>query len=199
MDERLLPGNVQGETSLGLEIAMRTDEFDQRMRECDPAGELSFRDRELLAVMTAESRPVRKHRYARSIGVIAVAGVVLGGTAAVAAASGLWEPWAQDDPYVTVPFHVPSGAQCEMRVGDLQGVPPEVEQVVRETLANATFTDADVVKAAKSVESAEDPLTDDATYEMGLNWAITKRVDAALAVRGLSWDGSSMSGQAICS
>lgn len=179
---------------------MQTDEWDRWVSGCDPTGELTSRERELLAALVEESAPRRRRRYARPIAATVVAAVTLSGAGVAAAAAGVWDRWAQKDPYLAVAFQLPSGARCEYRRGNLQGASPEVEQVVRDTLANATFSDEDVVNGAKHVDYAQDPLTDDDAYQLGLSWAVTMRVDKAMAAHGLSWpEGTTMSGQVICS
>ena len=179
---------------------MQTDEWNRRLSGCDPAGELTTRERELLAAMVEESMPRRRRRYARPIAATVVAAVALGGAGVAAAATSAWERWARKDPYVAVSFQLPSGTRCEYRVGNLKGVSPEVDQVVRDTLANATFSDEDVVNGAKHVDYSGNPLTDDDAYQIGLTWAVQLRTNKALAAHGLSWpEGSSSSGQAICS
>lgn len=177
---------------------MQTEEWDRRVAGCDPAGELTSRERELLAVMVEESVP-RRRRYARPVAAGLAAAVALGGAGVAAAATGVWERWARKDPYLAVTFQLPSGTRCEYRVGDLKGTSPEVERVVRDTLANATFSVEDVVNGAKYVGYPRSPLTDDDAYQIGLTWAVQMRTNKALAAHGLSWpEGSSTSGQAIC-
>lgn len=179
---------------------MHTDEFDSRLRASDPAGELTAPERQLVAAMAAQSAPARGRRLARPIAVTAIAaGLLGGGGMAAAAATGLWSPWAQNDPLVSIQYELPSGASCEYRFGNVEGAPDEVDDVIRDALAGAAFDDADVAEGAAYVGALGDPRTDDRAYETGLMWAVQLRIEAALAAHGLEDQWASIDGEGFCS
>jgi hypothetical protein len=179
---------------------MHTDEVDQLLQASDPARDLTADERRLAAEMVEQSRPVTKRqRYARPIAVAAIAAVALGGGGmAAAAATGLWEGWAQDDALAIVHYTLPSGASCEWRIGNVQGAPDEVEQVIGEALAGVELDHADVAEGVSSLGISGDPLTDDFTYYLGISGAIELRIDAALAAHGLDGGWERMEEQGVC-
>ncbi|MFG6444797.1 hypothetical protein ACFXP7_05780 [Microbacterium sp. P06] len=179
---------------------MHTDEIDQLLTRSDPANDLSAQERRLTAEMIEKSTPMRKRRgYARPLAVGAIAAVLLGGGGmAAAAASGLWEGWAQNDALAIVHYELPSGVSCEWRIGNVRGAPDEVDQVIREALADLDLTDADIAEGAAYVGVTGDPLTDAHAYETGISWAVTLRIERALAAHDLDDKWTSIGGQGFC-
>lgn len=178
---------------------MYTDEFDNFLAESDPVGDLTASEQRLAAAMAEQSAPVRKHRYSRPLAVAAVAALLFGGGGvAAAAATGLWSPWAQSDPLVSVAYQLPSGASCEFRFGNVEGAPDEVDDVIREALAGVELSDREVAEAAATILSG-DPSTDDHVYETGVMWAVQYRINAALEAHGLSDQWASIDGEGQCS
>jgi hypothetical protein len=83
----------------------------------------------------------RQRRWARPV-VAGLLTLVLAGGAATAAATstGLWMPWAES-PDAVHTYTLPSGAECEARIGNVQGSDPEVVLAV-ETFYATTDIDA---------------------------------------------------------
>jgi hypothetical protein len=180
---------------------MRTDPLDHLLTMSDPAGDSTADERRLAAEMADRSIPARtsRRRSARPIAVGALAAVLLGGGGmAAAAATGLWEGWAQNDALAVVHYELPSGISCEWRIGNVQGAPDEVDDVIREALAGVKLDDAEIAEGAASVGVSGNPLTDDHAYETGINWAVHLRIQEALEAHDLDGTWSSISGQGFC-
>ena len=179
---------------------MHTDEVDQLLKMSDPASDLTPKEQRLTAEMVERSIPARKRqRYGRPIAVATIAAVLLGGGGlAAVAASGLWEGWAQNDALAIVHYELPSGVSCEWRIGNVEGAPDEVDDVIREALAGVELDDVEVAEGAAYVGVSGDPLTDSHTYETGIMWAINLRVEEALRAHGLDDKWASMEGQGLC-
>jgi hypothetical protein len=178
---------------------MHTDEIDTLLNAGDPANELTAAEQRVVAEMVGRSVPARmRRRYARPIAVGAIAAVLIGGGGmAAAAVTGLWDPWAQNDALATLSYELPSGVSCELRIGNVQGAPDEVDDVIREALSGAQFSAADVAEGAASIGSA-DTTSDDEAYQTGFNWAVNLRIERALEAHDLDGKWASFSGQAIC-
>lgn len=182
---------------------MRRDELNELLNRSDPVGELSETEQRLTAELVYQSGPTRRRRYARPVAAGALAVVLVGGGAmAAAAATGLWSPWAQDDALFVVKYELPSGADCEFRLGNVQGKPDEVakiNEVIRETLAGAEFDDREIAEVAASVGVPGHPATDDRAYETGFTWAIQLRIEEALIANDLNEKWASIGGEGYCS
>lgn len=176
---------------------MQLDDLDNVLDQSAPSPRVTPRQHELLVAMLEQSAP-RRRRLTRVTAAAAAVAVLLSGGAAVAWGAGLWAPWAQKDPYASIAFRAPSGRQCEFRRGDLQGTSPDVAQVIRDTLAQARFTDQEVLEAARRI-GISNALTNDDAYEVALDNAVNFRIDQALAAHGLKAAGSTMSSEAHCS
>lgn len=104
-----------------------------------------------------------ERRWLRPV-VAGVASVLLlGGASAAAAATGLWTvPWA-DEAVASFTFTLPSGAECEQRIGNVTGLAPNeiaaVENFYRTTDFEALLTD-DVI-----AETIVQRRTGDAIYQ----------------------------------
>lgn len=178
---------------------MRTDDLGKLLAGSDPVGELSPRERQALSAMVDRSVPPRRRRYA-PVAVTAIAAALLGGGGmAAAAATGLWSPWAQNDPLVAVEYELPSGASCEYRFGNVEGAPDEVDDVIRDALAGVEFSDKEIIEGADHVGVAGDPLADDHAYETGLMWAVQLRIEEALVAHDLDNQWASIDGEGFCS
>lgn len=147
----------------------------------------------------------------------AVGLVLLGGTAA--AATGLWEPWATT-PDGVFTYVLPSGIECEERVGDITAENPGVRAAVHEI-----FAEMDVVAAADVEEWRQRLESDPAYVDLAQQWvdegtsdlrtvedmiaqgavsrAVMEVVDAELQERGFDPEApenmASIRGQAMCS
>lgn len=179
---------------------MHTDDIDRLLEMSDPAGELTAEEQRSAAEMVERSTPVTmRRRSARPLAVGAMTALLLGGGGVAAAAvNGLWEGWAQDDALASVRYELPSGVSCEWRIGNVQGAPHEVDDVIREALAGVELDDAEVAEGAESVGVFGDPLTDDHAYETGISRAITLRIERALAGHELDGTWASIDGQGYC-
>jgi hypothetical protein len=179
---------------------MHTDELDRLLKMSDPARGIDAEEQRLAVEMVDQSIPTpKRRRYARPVAVGAITAVLLGaGGVAAASTTDLWEGWAQNDSLAIVHYELPSGASCEWRIGNVQGAPDEVDEVIRDTLAGAEFDDADIAAGAAYVGAAGDPSTDDHAYETGISWAVNLRIEGALEAHGLEGQWSSIEGQGFC-
>lgn len=175
---------------------MQTDEIDELLKMSDPASELTAKERRAAAEMVDQSMPPKRRRYARPLAVGTIAAVLLcGGGMAAAAATGLWDGWAQDDALAILHYELPSGVPCEIRIGNVQGAPDAVDDAIRDALAGAEFDDAEV---ASSIDNSVDPLTDDEAYENAYNWTVVAHIDEALKANGLESVKPQYSAQGNC-
>jgi hypothetical protein len=170
-----------------------------------------------LAVAT-ESKAARgvARRPVRLAAAGALGLVLLGGTAA--AASGLWAPWATT-PDGVFTYVLPSGIQCEERVGDITAENPRVRAAVHEIFAGMdVVAAADVDKWRQRLE--RDPAyvdvaqqwVDEGTSDLhtvedmiaqgAVSQAVMEVVDAELHERGFDPEApenmTSIRGQWIC-
>ena len=177
---------------------MHPNEIDTLLTMSDPARSLTARERQLTAAMADQSAPVRSRiRFSRSLALSGLVALLLGGGGAVAAAAtGLWDGWAQDDAIAILEYELPSGASCEMRIGNVQGAPDEVSNVIRDALTGLTLDDAAVVAAAG--HETGDPLTSDALYQDGVNGAVVQRVEEALTAQNLTSSRPIYFAQGVC-
>lgn len=178
---------------------MHIRDVDQLLAMSDPAREATAPQCRLAAEMAEQSAPARERRFARPIAVGAVAAVLLcGGGMAAAAATGWWEGWAQNNALAILHDELPSGASCEWRIGNITGAPDEIDDIVRETLADAQITPADIAEGAAYVGAAGDPLTDDGAFQTGFAWAVNLRLEQAYADHGYEGQWWSIEGQGLC-
>lgn len=178
---------------------MHTDEFEALLASSDPVGELTPRERQAVSVMVSRSVAAPRRRYAPVALTTLAAALLGGGSVAAAAAAGLWSPWAQNDPLVSIEYELPSGTSCEYRFGNIEGAPDEVDDVIRAALSRVKFSDADIIEGAQHVGVTGDPLTNDDAYETGLMWAVQIRIEEALEAHGLDDQWSSIDGEGFCS
>lgn len=178
--------------------------------------ELEWELARLSVATRTRGRRTRSHR----VGAIAAAGgvaLLLAGGAA-AAATGLWRPWAET-PDGTFTYVLPSGIECEERVGEITAENPEVRAAIQ-----SIFRDTDVVAAAdpaqweRRLEAQPDvtetarswiesgrttlPTVDDVIAQMAMSRAVNDVVITELEERGFDPERPdnmiASSGQAIC-
>ena len=125
-----------------------------------------------LRAATGPIREERSRRWRRQIA-IGLAGALLFGGAAAAAASGAWSlPWAESDSLVSFTYTLPSGVECEQRVGGVTGTVPRVteatESFYRNTDIQALLT-PEAIRAAIERERSGDVIhvLDDGTQVPG--------------------------------
>ncbi|PPF69109.1 hypothetical protein C5C46_13600 [Rathayibacter sp. AY1E6] len=175
---------------------------------------------ELQQLAAAEAR-VSRHRWVRP----AVAGVaslvLLGGMAtAAAAATGAWSPWAET-PDASITYSLPSGVQCEERMGDVQGTDPAAVAVVenfyqttdidallsdgalQETIAQLRTEDRSFINADGSRTPAgygTEFYNADREYSTAVGRIISNALDAELAAQNVDVDAANISiaGEAHC-
>lgn len=175
---------------------------------------------ELQQLAAAETR-VSRHRWARP----AVAGVaslvLLGGMAtAAAAATGAWSPWAET-PDASITYSLPSGIQCEERMGDVQGTDPAavavVENFYQTTDIDALLSNGALEGTIAQLRSENNLIVNDdgslspagygtrfynadSEYSTAVGRIISNALDAELAGRGIDGGASNLSiaGEAHC-
>ncbi|MBZ2197386.1 hypothetical protein [Occultella gossypii] len=169
----------------------------------------------LVGVTRRASRP-RRWRQLAAVGV--AASVVVAGAGA-AAADGLgwsWSPWAQD-PDQSFIYTLPSGIECESRIGDVLHPDPEVTSAVREVLSEDGILDRVDVDGMLRIMRSEDrghvladgtevdarygtvyyPDTDN-EYQQAVDRAVSEYVTEELAERDIEMETGSWGGEAQC-
>lgn len=128
------------------------DALDRRLDASRPeVAAPSLAELDAMARMAVAAEPTgvmaRLRRLPRPVAAFAVlAGVGLAGTgaAAVAATYENWSPWAQD-PDIAFTYTLPSGAECEQRLGGVQTNDPDLKEAVREFFASTdVLAEADI-------------------------------------------------------
>ncbi|MFF8185640.1 hypothetical protein ACF044_00055 [Microbacterium sp. NPDC016588] len=176
------------------------DDIDVLLDQSDPVKALTPQERRAASLMIAASaRDRRRAWYLRPLVVGGIAAVLVsGGGVAAAAATGVWDVWAQNDALATLHYDLPSGASCELRLGNVEGAPVDVDNAIRDALAGAQIYDSEVARAAASIGVAGDTATEDDAYQAGFNWAVNERIEQALSARGLNGQWQSFNGQGNC-
>lgn len=106
--------------------------------------------------LVGETRAVSRGRRRWSRPVVAGLATVLviGGGTAAAAASGMWTlPWAASDSIASFTYTLPSGIECEQRVGGVTGTVPAV---IEATEAFYRDTDIEALLTPDAIQSAID-------------------------------------------
>ncbi|MCC2034134.1 hypothetical protein [Microbacterium allomyrinae] len=98
-----------------------------------PTSEMTPEVAHQLDLLVARSMPTsrrgrRSWRRPLAVGVMSLL-IIGGATTATAAVTGVWPLWAET-PDAVAHFTLPSGAQCEYRVGNTQGLDAEAVEVV---------------------------------------------------------------------
>lgn len=164
----------------------------------------------------AARRPSRPRPSRTAIAGLTSALVVVG--AGSAAAGGVWSPWAQD-PDTTVTYTLPSGATCEMRLGDVQDADPAMTAAIQDYLADVDLESVIDVDAQISALRADrdvfvvaddgsmtpawygtpDYKSPDEEYNLAHSMAITEAVTDELERQGFDTPaGFSYAGEAQC-
>jgi hypothetical protein len=164
----------------------------------------------------ARPRP-RRHRLSRAViaGIASGSLLGLGGIAAAAATFEQWSPWAQN-PDAGIGFTLPSGAECEYRVGGFEKMGAEAAAVVRAYVARVDLDDVvDIDGALRQLREQEYvAVQDDGTevvggygtdhyfspdkeFHMAVTWAVGEAIDAELLRQGVDGDVDYM-GEAVC-
>ncbi|MGB4137925.1 MAG: hypothetical protein WA971_15265 [Microbacterium sp.] len=177
---------------------MHTDMFDDLLRQSDPVTALSPAERRAVARMIDQSETVTSWPRVRLIAIGAIAAALLGGGSVAMAATGLWSGWAQNDPLAILYYELPSGASCEMRIGNVRGATDEVDEVIREALADVRFDETDIAKALEARGVTGDPAADDDLYQNGFNLAVTARMQDALEAHGLDGKWAAINAEGAC-
>ncbi|GEP28237.1 hypothetical protein E3O11_16275 [Cryobacterium levicorallinum] len=131
-----------------------------------------------------------KSRLGRRLAISGVAlALVLGGTGVAAAVTNFeWPSWAQQ-PDAAMQITLPSGAQCEYLIGNLQNADPEIMDAARAFFASAPVpttaqVDARVV-AVHGETLAQTPEGDrDRRYSSGVVGVMADELDADLQQHG---------------
>lgn len=178
-------------------------------------------DADLLAQVNnaheAARKPVRRAAR-RTVTVTAAVLLGLGGVGAAAAAvtQASWSPWAKD-PDVVLAYELPSGAACELRLGNAETTDPDVLEALREIVGTkdlVALADVDATIAAIRADTGtyEDEngaehdaaygtpyyLSPDREFDQALSLAVLEIVIEDLKSQGLGVDGFAYSSQALC-
>lgn len=87
----------------------------------------------LRIVTESAEAATRTPRWARPVTVGLVSATLVVGMGAAAAASGMWTlPWAEDNSLASFSYRLPSGLECEQRVGGVSGSNPTVVHAVED-------------------------------------------------------------------
>lgn len=176
---------------------MHTNELDSLLTAGDPARALRPEERRLAANMAKRSAPRRW--FVRPLAVTSVLALLLGGGGVAATATGFWSPWAQHDAFAAIMLELPSGATCELRLGNMQDAPNEVRKVAQEAFSDFEITDQEIMKGeAYFGIPGTDPFIDDDAYSRAARWAALQHLDQALQTRGLEFNYQ-FSGEGFCS
>jgi hypothetical protein len=183
-----------------------------------------------LARMSVRARidhaPATRRRVAGRVaaGAIAVA-VVLGGAGAAAAATGgWWSSWWANEPDAVVHYALPSGAQCEYRMGGLmvRTADEPVRLAAREWFATADL-DAIIARGIDArvdrvraddvlidgpdgtlISAEVDPRTEDSVYTRAVGELVHEAMTDALTAQGfdMEWapgeNGLTIAGELNC-
>lgn len=163
----------------------------------------------------------RRRGIARLAAIGAAGALLLSGAgAAVAVSSGYWSPWAEQ-PDGFVRFTVPSGAECEIRYGDLDAR-RDVAAAIRDFLGDEPRVHAALDRIDEEIVAirampmqagdefgnswdvgygTEGYLSPDAEYKLAADWAVGQALHEHLETLGLDAvaDGTTSSSQIRCS
>lgn len=151
-------------------------------------------DRDLAALVRDARRP---RRTPRLIAAGAALTLALGG-ATTAVASGAWSPWAQSAPSNV--FTVPSGIECELRMGNVIIGDPEAAAAAQDIIDHTDFI-AEVDIEASLADYADSPASEDRIYLMALSSGAQNLVMDKLEERGFDLEAiyfGSISGEGRC-
>ena len=147
-----------------------------------------------------------KSRLGWRLGVSGVAlALVLGGTGVAAAVTNFQWPWWAQQPDAAMQITLPSGAQCEYLIGNLQNADPEITDAARAFIASAPVpTTAQVDERVVAVHGetlTQSPEGDrDRRYSLGVVGVMGDELDADLQRQGFdSGQRPSFEGVITCS
>jgi hypothetical protein len=124
----------------------------------EPSAALRAEARSMIAAARhGDGRQTRRRRLSRT----AVAGIAVGsllsvgGLSAAAATIDRWSWWAQE-PDAAVTFTLPSGAECEYRIGGASDLTPQTAQAVRKWASSVDVsTDIDIDRAIERLRAQD--------------------------------------------
>lgn len=162
----------------------------------------------------SEDRRARRRSWRRPLAAGLMSVLVLGGVAtAAAAATGVWPLWAET-PDAVAQFALPSGAQCEYRLGNVQGHDPAAVQLIRDhyrSLDTSELLEPENVTAmieririeeAQSVsrDSGYQSLSADSAYRIATWRLLHEGLESKIADAGIASDAAQLmsNGQLHC-
>ncbi|UFU06966.1 hypothetical protein [Ruania halotolerans] len=197
------------------------DGLDARLRSAAPRTPVAdaVTDDGIARLVGVTRRASRPRRWRRLAAVGVTAGVVVAGAGA-AAADGLlgwtWSPWAQD-PDQSYTYTLPSGIECESRIGNVRHPDPEVTSAVHEVLSEDGIlerVDIDGMLQIMRTEERVHVLSDgtevdagygtgyypdiDNEYQQAVGRAVSEYVMEELAERDIEMETGSWGGEAQC-
>lgn len=189
-------------------------DLDDRLREAAPPLEHVPDLQPAIVDLVAATRLTRPRRRVGRRGVLigtTTAGIVLAGTAAAAALGiGGWTTLWGKDPDGAIGFTLPSGVECEYRIGNLSSTSPERTDELRAWLDDHTLDQVADIDATLKDMRAEDQthIRDDGTevevgygtpyYDANVEYfdAVNRAVNTAIADRaeetGILKEGGSL-------
>jgi hypothetical protein len=167
-----------------------------------------------VATMPAPGSVRRRKRWTRPALAALIAFTLVGGAAAATAATlQVWSPWAGTPDAVAL-YTLPSGAECEIRIGNVQGSDPEAIHAVQDfyraanidalltpnaidrTIAQLRTEDSTLMNDDGSTEPAGYGTVHynaDAEYAAAVNRILSNTLSAELARRGIDGSESNLS------
>ena len=196
------------------------DSLDQLLADTRPlTSEITpdvLRQLDLLVAESAPAvgRPARKRAWRRPLAAGLMSVLVLGGAAtAAAAATGVWPLWAET-PDAVAHFRLPSGAQCEYRLGNVQGHDPAAVDLIRDHYraldTSALLEPANVNAMIDQIQAEEagavggdsgfQSLSPDAQYRTAIWRLLHEGLDSEIADSGVNADAAELmsEGQLFC-
>ena len=157
-------------------------------------------DDDLAAIVRDARRAVLRRRSPRIAAAGAALTLVLGGGTAAAASIGnfSWEPWAQTAPSNT--FTLPSGIECELRLGNLVIGNPEAAAAAQDIIEHTDFV-AEVDMDAQLAAVKDASVSEDRKYRMAMGMGAHFLLLDKLQERGFDIDEvdfGSISGEGHC-
>ncbi len=153
-------------------------------------------------VPAARRRATRVYRTPRIVAGGAALALVLGGATAAAASIGGfgWQPWAQQA--VNHTFTLPSGAECEFRMGNVIIGDPEAAAAAQDVIDHTDFVaELDVDALMDEYAHAGSTATGDDAYKQAIATGSTFLVLDKLRDRGFDVDApyfGSVTGEGHC-
>ena len=166
-------------------------------------AEPADRDGDLAALaVAARGRATRARRTPRIVAAGAALTLLLGGATAAAAASGIieWDPWAEQA--VNRTFTLPSGAECEFRMGNVMIGDPKAAAAAQDIIDHTDFVaELDVEAVMADYAQAGSTATGDDAYRQAIATGSVVLVLEKLRDQGFDVDApyfGSISGEGHC-